>query len=214
MTELHQVYKYTLKQYESWKQTRTTKNSWWMCFVFSIWHQLWVMKYYLAILYYLNAPFQILYLYFPMSHLEVLTRTSNSNNALFVQICKTHKTQTKLCNSHKKVFIEPRWISFTFNTVNGTWRSLHRNNFSSSKTSYCEDILEVKKLLRFIMTRTDNRFLISLNLGYVYVTITPKKSLYICLTLLNVRTQVEIKFRNLLWSISAWNYNRNLFFHL
>ena len=54
---------------------------------------------------------------FVFSHVLLLTRTSNSYNVLFIQnhfrinisskceILKIHKTQRKICNSYKKVFI-------------------------------------------------------------------------------------------------------------
>ena len=46
--------------------------------------------------------------------------------------------------------------------MNFTWKRLHINNLSS----HLKNVLEYEKLLRFIMTKTDNRFVISLDFGY------------------------------------------------
>ena len=43
------------------------------------------------------------------------------------------------------------------------------------------------KLLRFIMTKTENRFVISLDFGYVLHHFNAKGSSYIPMTLLNAR---------------------------
>ena len=39
------------------------------------------------------------------------------------------------------------------------------------------------------MTKTENHFVISLDLGYVHIVITPKKSLYILMTEIIVCTE-------------------------
>ena len=48
-----------------------------------------------------------------------------------------------------------------------------------------QDVLTDKKLLRFIMTKTGDRFVISLDLGYVQHHCNATGSLHICMTLLN-----------------------------
>ena len=48
-----------------------------------------------------------------------------------------------------------------------------------------QDVLEDKKLLRFITTKADNRFELSLDFGYVLHHCNAKGPLYIRMTLLN-----------------------------
>ena len=52
-----------------------------------------------------------------------------------------------------------------------------------------------RKLLRLIKTKTENRFVISLDFGYVLHHFNAKGSSYIPMTLLNARAEEEMKFR-------------------
>ena len=70
--------------------------------------------------------------------------------------------------------------------------------------------MEDENLLHFIMTRTGNRFAISLALlefGYVLHHCNVRGFLCIHMALPNKEIRKEI--RSLLWLASAWNYNRN-----
>ena len=51
--------------------------------------------------------------------------------------------------------------------------------FESILKKSCKDVLEDEKLLRFFMTKTDNRFVISLDLGYFLHHCHAKNSLNI-----------------------------------
>ena len=55
--------------------------------------------------------------------------------------------------------------------------------------------MEDGKLLRFIKTKTENRFVISLDFGYVLHHYNAKGSSYISMALMNACAEEEMKFR-------------------
>ena len=65
-----------------------------------------------------------------------------------------------------------------FVLVKMSWR--RREDVDSIAIIYLQDVLEDEMLLRFFMTKADNRFMISLDFGYVQHHYNAKGSLYIC----------------------------------
>lgn len=63
------------------------------------------------------------------------------------------------------------------NVLKDFWRHIQRNNFSSSKSPQKD--LEEEKLLRFIMKKLDNHFLMSLDFAYVLHLYNGNQSHYI-----------------------------------
>ena len=65
-----------------------------------------------------------------------------------------------------------------FVLVKMSWR--RREDVDSIAIIYLQDVLEDEMLLRFFMTKTDNRFVIPLDFGYVQHHYNAKGSWYIC----------------------------------
>ena len=100
---------------------------------------------------YLHSTFHI----FVFSHvlLEVIIRTSNSKNVLFIK-------------NRFKIIINSKCEISEFSLLSTLWVALE-DVFSLAFYHLSRRFKDDEKLLHFIMTNTNNRFAISFDLGYV-----------------------------------------------